>query len=174
MRRKLLQVDLAAALNISGSMVSRLKARGMPTHDIEAARAWRATNLNPMLCKDIRRPERPAENNSRHAIAMMQIKHVKLLSELAGENFTQWGDQLRAAMAAVPSEFRDQVLLSVEVWDALLDEQLRAIDEWAGISADDNRAAVDEVDPLVDHVLYELACGLAIFTPGPAVADVCN
>ena len=40
------QFDLAAGLNVSQPMVSKLKKRGMPTHSVAAAVAWRAENLN--------------------------------------------------------------------------------------------------------------------------------
>lgn len=39
------QSQLAAALGLHPSVVNRDKARGMPTHDIEAARAWRLANV---------------------------------------------------------------------------------------------------------------------------------
>ena len=54
---KLTQDHLAAALGVSQPMVSRLKARGMPTDDIVAARRWRETHLDPCLVKSIRRPD---------------------------------------------------------------------------------------------------------------------
>lgn len=54
---KLTQDHLAAALGVSQPMVSRLKARGMPTHDVLAARRWRETHLDPCLVKSIRRPD---------------------------------------------------------------------------------------------------------------------
>ena len=43
----MLQKDLAAALGISGAMVSRLVRRGMPTKSLEAAQRWRRRHLNP-------------------------------------------------------------------------------------------------------------------------------
>lgn len=46
--------DLAYALGISDSMVSRLTKKGMPTHSIEAAEKWRTKNLDPSRTKQNR------------------------------------------------------------------------------------------------------------------------
>ena len=43
----MLKKDLAAALGISASMVSRLTRQGMPTDSAAAAQAWRAAHLDP-------------------------------------------------------------------------------------------------------------------------------
>jgi len=65
------QAELARSLNLSGAMVSRLKRRGMPVHSVAEAAAWRAANLDPILCKNIRRPglvrsiERPSRDERR-------------------------------------------------------------------------------------------------------------
>ena len=52
----MLKKDLASALGISGPMVSKLSARGMPTHSIDAARQWRAANLSQGYTKRFRAP----------------------------------------------------------------------------------------------------------------------
>lgn len=39
------QNQLAVALGVSASVITRDKARGMPTHTIEAARQWRSENV---------------------------------------------------------------------------------------------------------------------------------
>lgn len=44
--------DLAAALALSPSAVSRLAARGMPTETVEAAAAWRGSHVRPRLKSD--------------------------------------------------------------------------------------------------------------------------
>jgi transcriptional regulator with XRE-family HTH domain len=41
------QKDLARALGISPAMVSKLAARGMPTHDLAKAKRWRKRHLSP-------------------------------------------------------------------------------------------------------------------------------
>lgn len=52
----MLKKDLATALGISGPMVSKLSARGMPTHSIDAASRWRAANLAQSYTKRYRQP----------------------------------------------------------------------------------------------------------------------
>lgn len=46
---KLLQSELAQALNVSPAVVCRDAKRGMPTDSVEAARAWRARHLRPRV-----------------------------------------------------------------------------------------------------------------------------
>lgn len=46
--------ELAEALGISGAMVSKLKARGMPTDTVDRARQWRAAFLQPGRVKGVR------------------------------------------------------------------------------------------------------------------------
>lgn len=48
--------DLALALGISASMVSRLAKRGMPTDNVERAQRWRKRHLEPGRRKDVRMP----------------------------------------------------------------------------------------------------------------------
>lgn len=44
-------IDLAAGLNLSVQMVNRLKRQGMPSNSLEAAIAWRKSNLEPFRTK---------------------------------------------------------------------------------------------------------------------------
>lgn len=50
----MLKKDLAAALDISLTMLRRLEARGMPVDSIEAAKRWRARNLETTRTKAYR------------------------------------------------------------------------------------------------------------------------
>ena len=43
--------ELARALELSKGQVSKLAARGMPTHDVAAAEAWRTEHLHPAWAK---------------------------------------------------------------------------------------------------------------------------
>lgn len=47
-RTKLTQKRLGELLGISQSRVAQLHARGMPTQTVDAARAWREANLDPV------------------------------------------------------------------------------------------------------------------------------
>ena len=44
-------IDLAASLSISPQMVNKLKRQGMPSNSLEAAIAWRRSNLEPFCTK---------------------------------------------------------------------------------------------------------------------------
>lgn len=57
------QVQLANELGISPAVVSRLKAKGMPVHDVEAARRWREANVRARITVG-QRAERPAAPDS--------------------------------------------------------------------------------------------------------------
>lgn len=43
------QQQLAAALGVDPSWVTRYKAKGLPTHSVEAAQAWRRDNVRPRM-----------------------------------------------------------------------------------------------------------------------------
>jgi hypothetical protein len=53
------KTDLAAALELSVTMVRRLERRGMPTTDVEAARLWRKRTLDPSRTKQARIDRNP-------------------------------------------------------------------------------------------------------------------
>ena len=107
------QAELARQLGISGAMVSKLRRRGMPTHSLEEAKAWRARNLDPGLTKEMRRPDLvPTRRDDEVAV-------VNELGRLAHRDFDRYGELLRGAFLALATEQQDQVVLELEVWDAL-------------------------------------------------------
>lgn len=54
MVRKILKADVARALGVSDSLVSRYARRGMPTHDVELAQRWYDGNVRPSLRRALR------------------------------------------------------------------------------------------------------------------------
>lgn len=62
------QNELAEALGISKGQCSKLAARGMPTHSLEAARAWRRRNLDPAWSKPTERPPSDEMDNPIDAV----------------------------------------------------------------------------------------------------------
>ena len=56
------QKELAEALGVDPSVVTRDKAKGMPVHDVDQARAWRRANVRPRL-----NATPPAAESRRHA-----------------------------------------------------------------------------------------------------------
>lgn len=136
-----MQTAIGRALGLSKGAVSKLKARGMPVHSTEAARAWRREHLNPAR----RKPEpRPTGDDA--------LRRVTELAEVAqaavnAARFELIELALRSAMRAVPSELRERVALPVPVWDALLRPMLALIDsepaagERPGADMSDSEAA---------------------------------
>lgn len=126
--------DLAAALGISGAMVSKLAKRGMPTTDTDAARRWRRRHLNPAQTKgnrfDAAQPPVAAAasgDDGAEALAYAQ-RMVDLAAELLplGKLAAVVGD-LRLALRRVPLHRREALLLPVTLWDALVADVLRVM-----------------------------------------------
>jgi hypothetical protein len=117
---------LARVLGLSKAAVSRAKKRGMPTHSIEAARAWRDQNLNPMLRKDINTFRKVGSGYSMGKVdPRARIERVQALMELGGGairsgTFDALKEPIQKAMRDVPNEHREKVMLSAAVMDALL------------------------------------------------------
>lgn len=169
MRRKLLQKDIAQGLGISPAMVTRLKARGMPTHSVSAAAEWRRSNLDPALVKGVRMT-RPAAVGEPGRQGPDQLEIVRQLGALAAIDPAPWLAELRLALAAVPAARRDEVELSIEVWDALLAHVLPLLDKCedelraAGVAGLDEQTPEDE--EFASRWLYHLACGEAVYSGG--------
>ena len=127
--------DLAAGLGISPAMVTKLKARGMPTGSVEGAEKWRRRHLGPTRTKgqragsaryapglvgDVSKPPR-ASVLPTTAAQLLQVRELGLLAHDALERgtFDAVAPLLRQAMARVPHQARPQIELSPQVWDAL-------------------------------------------------------
>jgi hypothetical protein len=118
------QAELANELDLSAAMVSKLKARGMPVHSVADAEAWRATNLDPCLVKSLRRPElmRSPEQRVQYAIARANERGQLAYDALgcaAWREFVRHVEGVRTALRTIPDTEDEQVLLPVEVWEAL-------------------------------------------------------
>lgn len=190
-RRGLLQQDLAHALGISAPMVSRLKRQGMPTHSIAAAAAWRAENLDPLHVHE------QATRRSRATPAGAAVPHVApaddgrqaleqvtLLAAAATADFGRWGEELRAAMAALPRPRWDDVALPAALWERLLEPYLEEIRAECpppmaspphpgfrevrsqGGAAEAEKSPGDDTG-LVDDFVYMLAAGIVHMSPLP-------
>lgn len=166
--KALTQAALARELGISPPAVVKLKAQGMPCHDADAARAWRAANLQAGRV-------RPDPGPSPATL----LKRVHDLAELAqralGINrLDTMADELRLALHAVPKDHRPGVVLSFDLWRALIGPHACAVlDHGAAMypegeggtqAPDDNDGAAQEGDDEateVGDVVYALACGEA-------------
>ena len=104
----LTQIQLAAALGLSQAAISQSVAKGMPTHSIEAARAWRETHLHPGRAKPA--PRAPT-------LAALLRKAEALLE--AGEGVAPLLPRIREALRQVPADQRAAVAMSKDLWDSL-------------------------------------------------------
>ena len=146
------KTQLAAALGISGSMVSRLAKRGMPTDTPERAERWRRRHLEPGRVKGVRyeRPRPPAVD---------PVAHVVALGLLAEADFPAHEAALRAALRALPEAHQDSACLPVSVWERLYGGEALALLEGQGDPAEDANLSPEEA-ARADAILWGLACGL--------------
>lgn len=123
--------ELAAALKISGAMVTKLAKRGMPTdRGVEAAQRWRSRHLEPARTKGLRAGTAPAKGSGHVSTPMLPATSIAALRRvqdlawlaydaIAGKSFAVVAPMLRQALQAVPVDARAQVAMPLEVWDAL-------------------------------------------------------
>ena len=105
------QAHLARLLGLSGAQVSKHAARGMPTHTLEAARAWRESRLDPARRKGQRFDDAYQPPPSRAAALATDLLEAAQLALDAGLTITPQVPGIRAAMHAVPPPERHQVVL---------------------------------------------------------------
>ncbi len=121
MKRK----DLAVALGISPSLVSRFAGRGMPTHDIELARRWRERHLDPARRKEHRAMMPPSIDT---LVARAERAAALALAALGGPAWASAAEDCRAALRAVPASARPAVRLPAALLDVLCSEVIAAVE----------------------------------------------
>jgi hypothetical protein len=161
------QQDLARALGVHASVITRDKARGMPVHSIEAARSWRAKNRRPRMkmratpaaeAASQTLPAMPTEPDPlAYARELAAAAHVLLLLGL----FAQIEPELRQALQDVPVEHRPLVIMPLEVWDALTAEIGAGMD----CTAPGEGETQGEPDETVEAFWYMAAAGELVVTP---------
>lgn len=167
------QEEIAAELGVSGAALSKLKARGMPTHSADATRAWRSENLHPG-----RRRKDPGPS-PRTLVERGQALSGLASGALKAGRFDLVADELRAAMRAVPSSHRCFVQFEPALLDALIggealrvlrgDSTTAAMPSPPDAGADTTSEAApmsDEGAEYVGSVCYQLACGEAVVRGG--------
>ena len=165
--KKPLQNDLAAALGISASMLSRLKKRGMPVDSLASARVWRALHLKPELTKEnrytpFREAPRPAKQDKSNP------DQVNSIGRLALNQFGAYGPILKQVMRTLPRSLRSEVSLPVPVWEALTNDEFKKIDLWEkanGIEPIPPPTAEELADPdnEAGNFIFDIAAGIIRF-----------
>jgi hypothetical protein len=185
--------ELAAALGISGSMVTRLAKRGMPVDDVERAARWRRRHLEPTRTKGIRadtvptaRPRPAVANAVAPAAATLrlplpggltdfdwaapdvELRMTQRLALLASADFGANSQALRIFMALVPRVDRRRLMLPPDVWDQLcppgfLEMVAPGYDPVTRTNANAPVPESDRPDEECMNVIYEVQCGLLQF-----------
>lgn len=158
---------LAKMLGVDRAIVSRHKRRGMPTDTLEAAQAWRAANLLPAMRKEVNilrdpaysRPDSKAAKNA--ALKPVADLVPVALAAIKAGRFELVEADLKAALRAVPEQWRSLVELPAEVFDQLLAWLLTACEPDIRADRAGARAAAERDQ---DHrgwarFLYACACG---------------
>lgn len=109
--------ELGKALGVEKSQVSKLAARGMPTDNVEAARAWRAQNLHPSWSPEARGEGGPAggagapsdfwASKARKEAAQAELAEIELARAKRGLCEV---DRVHRAVFAAHRMLRDQLL----------------------------------------------------------------
>ena len=152
------QNHLAELLGISKGAASIQAGRGMPTHSLEAAQAWRKAHLNPARVKGTRfdqyrkpkqrqpvqplpasEPTGPEPAWFEIASAVLELAAVVLRS---GQSIEAMVPTLRAALACVPVHERDALPLPLDVMRVLVADVLALLPPKEGNLLNDDGSPV--------------------------------
>jgi hypothetical protein len=113
------QCHLAAALGLSPAAVSRLAARGMPTSSAEAAHAWRREHVRVRVPAQLDRRQGSGDAaRLLHRVTALAATAAEALAGHAGD-FSVIEPELRSAIAALPAELRERMLIECPTPDAV-------------------------------------------------------
>lgn len=166
MRRPYLKADLARDLGLSGASISKLAARGMPTHSRDAAEAWRHANLQPSWMKPTTRARgaaAPADlEPDDDGDALLAI--VRRMAALAADDLQPWLAPLREVLHELPQTRWAEVSLTMDTWRALLGDALPAL-------ADPTAPPDSPEDAeIAGEWLFAIAAGHVVLKPAPSDA----
>lgn len=157
--------DLAFALGISGAMVSKLSARGMPTDTLEGALDWRQRHLDPGRVKDV--------VSGGPGGAPMSVITAQRMGELAEKDFATWADDYQAALRSVPVHHRAKVLLPLPLMRRLIKPAMEVLkdDPEIEVEAALNSGMMDDDEAeLMGAFWYSIAAGEFVVHEGKVVA----
>lgn len=136
-RDRLSQNDLAKALGLAPSAVTKLKKQGMPIDSVQSAMEWRRRNVR----FDMRTKQPPAPSVDAAAQRVTALSLLALQALECGE-FQVVETELRAALQALPLDA--DVSMPLEVWDGLtghIFEKVASSPNYEGAELDDREAA---------------------------------
>lgn len=153
---------LARALGLSPSAVLKLEARGMPLDSVEAARAWRAANLDPLRIKASgARAERFGRAD---ALMAARIEREQAEAALAGLKLAE----LRGELVSVAEIRRALAVKFTSLRESLLNIPHRLAVQAAAES--DPARVFTMIDAEIRQSLTQLTQGDAATTPESAPA----
>ncbi|MEQ1804501.1 MAG: hypothetical protein ABL900_03910 [Burkholderiaceae bacterium] len=154
------QAEIARALGLSKASITKLKARGMPVHSIEAARQWRHQYLSIARCK----PEPAPIKTPSPADAVQRVSDLATVAEAALEAgcFDLIAPTFREALRAVPRTHRASVLLPLKVMDELVRPVMELIEPDGSAPA---QAMSDEEADAMGRFWYGIAAGERVAVP---------
>jgi hypothetical protein len=163
------QSAIARALGIAKSRITALKQRGMPTHSIEAARAWRQENLNPARTKDFMRLAMASSPHASNELPLMVRQAITLAENAADalEAGVFWAavPRLQFAMKCLSRAEREQFAMPVVVWDELTREMAASLAANTAAMGNPPEHFLKPDEPVSDYVenfWFEVAAGIVV------------
>lgn len=155
------QAAIGRALGLSPASVSKLKGQGMPTDNVQNARAWRERNIRPTAnAPEMRRTVLQADRAHPDAVENVQAWMRMAAATLSsGQSIASMLPTIRAEMARVPAHQRDAVLVHPDVMDLLtasVAHQLPGSDESVG---DEDMQMSDDQAQDMGRFWYQVAAG---------------
>jgi hypothetical protein len=176
--------ELAVALGISASMVTKLSKRGMPTTSVEAAQKWRRRHLEPSRIKGSRFDPNNSHSAGPSTAAQVvpfgpqnepirymtddgdrvdPVAMAEALGRFAEADFKAFENDLRYALQEVPHDKRDSLALPIEVWKKLYGVEFN---EYADVLKSEGDQQDSELTPEEEHAeneaLWGIICGQLI------------
>jgi hypothetical protein len=96
--------ELAGELGITKGQASKCAQRGMPTHDVEAAREWRRRNMHPSWCEEAARaPALPTQAQAETQVAAAGTSILPVEVQALAPLIAATGVKVAADEALVPA-----------------------------------------------------------------------
>ena len=161
------QGAIGRALGLSKAAISKLKARGMPVHSVEAARQWRHEHLSIAR----RKPDPAPVKTLSAADAVQRVSDLWTVAEAALEagHFDLIAPTLREALRAVPLTHRASLALSLKVMDELVRPMMELVERHSVPATRDDTAPAptmsDDEAGAMGRFWYGIAAGERVPLP---------
>jgi hypothetical protein len=155
------QSKLAAELGLHPSVVARDKVRGMPTHSVEAARAWRLANVRARVGTPTRTSAAPAPTASPppEPSAATEYANARARREVAEANLAELRLREQSGKLVEVDQVRAEVArIAIYTRETLMNLALRLAPV---VAAETDQVKIEQLfQTEFRHVLTALADGL--------------